>query len=388
MMPIRSVDPLTTKKKFEKGMPVESFSIMRVADAPVELRNGIFYLPRQIGISSWVKAMVSNGLPITDILLVGRQAEPGECNFAEVVPARARIVTSKLPFPWYFFSTAYWASRQEIDVLYAMLPCPTAALSLILPGRARIKVGLLVGYPDHSLKIKYRGVLGFFIGKVSDWLTRFGLKRTDITLFLSNALKEKYAKTKEKVLVIPDSKYLQKDVRTPVLCPVHQPPRVMYAGRLSPEKGLEVLLNSLDPEWELWVAGAGPLEEKVRTRGKCFGWVSLEQLWELLRQVDVLVLPSYTEGLGNVLLDAMMNGIPVVGSSVGGIPEVLRNGRAGVLVPPGQPDALREAIKRILHDDELRKKIIMEGHKVACAYALDVALSPLVDAIKELHAQK
>ena len=103
-------------------------------------------------------------------------------------------------------------------------------------------------------------------------------------------------------------------------------------------------------------------------------------------QVDVLVLPSYTEGLPNVLLDAMLCGIPVVASSVGGIPDLVRGGKAGLLVPPGNPEALREALEKMLTDELLRTRIIRQGNQVAQDYAIDVAIKPLVRSIKELHS--
>lgn len=357
--------------------------IIRVNDSPVEIRSEVLHVKRKAGVDIWVEAVIANGLLVDEFLLSGKRANPAECKFAENVPAKVNVVTSRLPHPWDYVSIAFQAAKQKVDVLHACLPSPAAALSVIFPGCAKIKVTFLVGDPEHTLGIKY-GVLGSFIGKVCDCLTRIAIRKADIAVFVSHALKEKYGKGKEKVLTVPDAKYFKKDVRTPEFCPVHQPPRVMFAGRLSAEKGLDVLMEALEPEWELWVAGSGQLEEEVSARGKYFGWVSPDRLRELMRQVDVVVVPSYTEGLPNIILDAIMNGIPVVGSSVGGIPEVLRNGRAGALVAPGQPNDLREAIRKILYEDKYRRKIIAEAHDVACAYACDVSIKPLVDAIKEL----
>ena len=111
---------------------MKSFSVMRVADAPVELKDNIFYLPMQIGFTNWAEALISNGLPVTDFLIAGRQARTGECSFAEPVPTRAKIVTSRMPYPLHFFSIFLLASRQNVDVLYAMLPSPSGTLSLIV----------------------------------------------------------------------------------------------------------------------------------------------------------------------------------------------------------------------------------------------------------------
>ena len=77
----------------------------------------------------------------------------------------------------------------------------------------------------------------------------------------------------------------------------------------------------------------------------------------LLETLDVVALPSWTEGLPLVLLEAMARGRPVVATPVGGTPELVTDGETGLLVPPRDPEALAEALRRVLDDPELARRL-------------------------------
>lgn len=111
----------------------------------------------------------------------------------------------------------------------------------------------------------------------------------------------------------------------------------------------------------LVIAGDGP--ERVRLRAVCLalglkdrvtfaGEADRPRVRELLAGCELLVLASWSEGLPIVALEAMASGKPVVGTSVGGIPEVVIDGETGLLVPPGQSAALADAMVRLLQDSE------------------------------------
>jgi glycosyltransferase involved in cell wall biosynthesis len=74
----------------------------------------------------------------------------------------------------------------------------------------------------------------------------------------------------------------------------------------------------------------------------------------LLSQMDAFVLPSLTEGCPHALLEAMASGLPVIATEVGGVPEIVTDNQTGILVPPRSPDAIKEAILRLIDDDSLR----------------------------------
>src|SRR5262249_32974414 len=78
---------------------------------------------------------------------------------------------------------------------------------------------------------------------------------------------------------------------------------------------------------------------------------------------DVLVLPSFTEGLPNVVLEAFAAGVPVVATAVGGTPEVVEDGVSGHLVPPGDPDALAGRVRDVLASEERRREMGRRGRE-------------------------
>jgi glycosyltransferase involved in cell wall biosynthesis len=138
-------------------------------------------------------------------------------------------------------------------------------------------------------------------------------------------------------------------------------PRVGVLGRLSWEKGVDVLLESVEllerrgRSCSVVVAGDGPerarLEEQAGANGQAsrvafLGTVlPVEPLYERL---DVLVIPSRSEGLPNVLLEALRADVPVVSTRVGAVPDLLEGSRAGVLVPVGSPAEMADGIEAML----------------------------------------
>ena len=84
---------------------------------------------------------------------------------------------------------------------------------------------------------------------------------------------------------------------------------------------------------------------------------------DLLRLMDVVVLPSLQESFPRVPLEAMAMGVPVVATTVGGIPESVSDGETGILVPPGDGAAIRDALVRLVDDPALRKRMGETGRR-------------------------
>jgi sugar transferase (PEP-CTERM/EpsH1 system associated) len=115
----------------------------------------------------------------------------------------------------------------------------------------------------------------------------------------------------------------------------------------------------------LVMIGDGPLREKsqkllVAAGADGFAWAPGERadIPEILRAFDLFVLPSIAEGISNTILEAMASGLPVVATHVGGNPELVEQGRTGMLVPPSDPAAMAEAIRAYLHDPD---KLVQHG---------------------------
>jgi glycosyltransferase involved in cell wall biosynthesis len=132
-----------------------------------------------------------------------------------------------------------------------------------------------------------------------------------------------------------------------------EPPEVLYAGRLSPEKGVLDLVEAADG-MKLVVAGDGPLRDRVPG---ALGFVPHHELLSLYARAAVVACPSRREGFGVACAEAMANGRPVVASAVGGLLDLVADGETGLLVPPGDVERLRAALRRLLDDAELRRNL-------------------------------
>jgi glycosyltransferase involved in cell wall biosynthesis len=131
------------------------------------------------------------------------------------------------------------------------------------------------------------------------------------------------------------------------------PPEVLYAGRLSEEKGVLELVEAASG-LNLVVAGDGPLRGRVP---HARGFVPHDELQRLYARAAVVACPSRREGFGVTCLEAMAHARPVVASAVGGLRDLVVDGETGLLVPPRDPRALREALDHLLGDRELRRRL-------------------------------
>jgi glycosyltransferase involved in cell wall biosynthesis len=160
---------------------------------------------------------------------------------------------------------------------------------------------------------------------------------------------------------------------------------ILYAGRLIELKGVEYLIKALPeviekhPEAKLVVVGSGPCKkdlvsvtERLNLQDKVtfLDAVSQEELARYYSAARVFVLPSIvndegeTEGLGVVLLEAMASGVPVIGTGVGGILDIIKDGETGLLSLEKNPNDLADKICTLLTDEDLRKKVTEKGYQL------------------------
>ena len=162
-----------------------------------------------------------------------------------------------------------------------------------------------------------------------------------------------------------------------------EPPEVLYAGRLSEEKGVLELVAAADG-MRVVVAGDGPLRPRVPN---ALGFVPHEQLQQLYARAAVVACPSRREGFGVACLEAMAHGRPVVAADVGGLRDLVVDGETGYLVPPRDVPALRAALGRLLVDRELRRRLGDAGRRRAAerfswARSTEATLAAYEDALR------
>jgi glycosyltransferase involved in cell wall biosynthesis len=185
------------------------------------------------------------------------------------------------------------------------------------------------------------------------------------------------------------------DASQAALLTLPAPPRVGFVGRLSREKGLDVLLDAtamLDRRgvrFSLLLAGDGPdrsmLAEQARRLGvsdRVSFLGSVSNVGTVYRSIDVLVLPSRTEGMPNVLLEAARHDVPMVATSVGDVPSILADDQAGLTVAPGDANALAAAIEQAL-----RRGRTPAGSAARAALAQRFSLDERARAHAELYSR-
>jgi colanic acid/amylovoran biosynthesis glycosyltransferase len=180
--------------------------------------------------------------------------------------------------------------------------------------------------------------------------------------------------------------------------PEHAPPgtpkKLIAVGRLSPEKGhtglLEAFASNSDHNiLELVLVGDGPEADRLRAlagqlgisdRVRFAGRLSEPETLSEIAKADILVLPSFMEGLPIVLMEAMAMGTAVIASRVGGIPELVDDGESGLLFTPSNWDELASCIRRLVDDDGLREKLVQRGRaKVVAEFDIGRSAAQLRD---------
>ncbi|MNI12025.1 GDP-mannose-dependent alpha-mannosyltransferase [compost metagenome] len=170
---------------------------------------------------------------------------------------------------------------------------------------------------------------------------------------------------------------------------------LLYVGRIAPEKDIATLLHALQllPESvaagvHLLVVGDGPLLPELRARAPrnvtFTGAKHGEELAELYASADLFVFPSSTETFGNVVLEAMASGLPVVAAGAGGSKELVMPGVTGVLFQPHDPGSLAEELCRMSSDSMLRTAMGSEGRRQALGRSWEQIFDGLIRDYEEI----
>jgi glycosyltransferase involved in cell wall biosynthesis len=174
-------------------------------------------------------------------------------------------------------------------------------------------------------------------------------------------------------------------------------PLIGTVGRLTSEKGHRFLISALAylkqrfGDVRLAIIGDGPERDRLSQQAKQAG-VSEKVLFlglrddvpVLLKCLDVFVLPSLYEGFGLVILEAMAAQLPVVATTVGGVPDLVTDRQTGILVPPANPQALAEAIAQLLESPALAQRLARNAYKFAQE---NCELERMIDATENLYRE-
>jgi glycosyltransferase involved in cell wall biosynthesis len=220
------------------------------------------------------------------------------------------------------------------------------------------------------------------LARRAPWLARRVLRGARLVIAASNDLAER-----ARVLGAREVRVIPSGVELPELVGDEaEPAEVLYAGRLSPEKGVLELLDAAQG-LNLVVAGDGPLRDRVPFAR---GFVQHDELQQLYARAAVVACPSRREGFGVACLEAMAHGRPVVATRVGGLLDLVVDGETGIVVPPRDSAALRSALERLLADPDLRRRLGSAGRDRARTHfswetVTDATLAAYAEAVATME---
>jgi len=175
-----------------------------------------------------------------------------------------------------------------------------------------------------------------------------------------------------------------------------------YVGRLAPEKDLSTLLaaaksipSDINQRIHWLIIGDGPLREELETQAPgnmtFTGYLDGDRLAEVYAASDLFVFPSASETFGNVVLESLASGTPVIGAKSGGVQNIIKPGVTGLLCNPGNVHDFSEAILQLLTNEPLRGKMGTSGRNYALTQSWDHILNNLIfhytDVIQEREQQ-
>jgi len=241
---------------------------------------------------------------------------------------------------------------------------------------------------------------------------KWALSHADLVITLTQRLRSFYLENRilpaDKVVRIPDCidadgfSSLCKDGSKDIIAKRFQIPQdkkiITYVGRVAIEKGwkyfVEMAQEFIENDVHFVICGDGNQrvklektidDKKMRARFTVTGFIPIEDVVGILKLSDMLVIPSIHEEFGSVALEAMAVGCPKVATTVGGISEVIRHEKNGLLASPRSPRELAVNGQRILDDITIREKLAVEGYEVVRnQYNLGCQMAKLVAAYHEL----
>jgi len=282
-------------------------------------------------------------------------------------------------------STVYSLLRHDsYDIVHAH-NIPSALAMKVAGGR---KVLTLHGIYSDQISFLY----GALPGALACSAERVVLSWADAVTAISPDVARKYRGMGYNVHYIPNAVDLRDLPREAVRLYDRQ---VIYVGRLSREKGVIDLVKAFAKvDAHLLIVGDGPLRRILEhvvsknPRVHVLGYRPRVEALKLVKGSDLLVLPSYHEGLSTALLEAMALHVPCVATSVGGNVELLEGG-AGLLVEPGNVQELIEKIRLVLDDREIARSISQRAYeKVLERYTWEKVLSQYLSLYSSLRDPK
>lgn len=264
-----------------------------------------------------------------------------------------------------------------------------------------------IGMKTHHIA-SIRGDLGYIyseevnFGNFKKLLLKFAYKRANNLIFNSYnvAEKNKWIGNKNYVLIynifdiervnqLPSKEEIRKNLK------LRDSFYITFVGSLVKRKGVDLLIEAFkmikDENITLLILGKGPLETVLKKmveddkRIEFLGYK--EDSISYIKASDLFILPSFSEGIPNVVLEALACETPVIATNVDGIPEIIENKVNGLLISPGNPKLIKEAIEYAIENYEEMKKFAKEGKRVLDKFRREVIVSKFEEIFRKYSSK-
>jgi glycosyltransferase involved in cell wall biosynthesis len=362
--PISGADEILTASAIQLQKAGHAASVLLMY--PHSLSDQYYLRLREAGVS--VSSVASAGM--SNSLSAGRRLARGVLGVfpasRDVLNRRARKLATGIALRYYDQCRAYFEQARP-DLVHVITPDPSAMVMI----RAAHEAGISVLYQEVGTPFHPPGFEEYYEQFTS--VLPLCAEVTALSPRLARECREKLPAASISVLpILIDEEFNR--AATNGRCGRERDVTFGFAARLEHLKGPMVLMDAFAEarrgfaDMRLRIAGDGSLRRNILARAKAHGvaercdlsgvYALSEEKIDFMRSLDVFVLPSLTEGTPNVIIEAMAHGLPVISTTVGGVPDLITN-EAGILVPPDDVGALAQAMCRLARDRELRERM---GH--------------------------
>jgi glycosyltransferase involved in cell wall biosynthesis len=274
---------------------------------------------------------------------------------------------------------AFIIQPNAINSVIVFYACSIAVFPMIVAKLSKKKIIVIAtGSASISSSYENNSPLQTIIHKAIFFLEHWGMRLADVITiyspsFISFAKLESY---KNKVEVLHEH-FIDTTLFIPTKTYDERPTVIGYIGRFSPEKGILNFIRSLPaiiktiPGCEIIIIGQGELQTEMVmelkelgiSNAKLTGWIPQTDLPAYLNIMRLLVIPSYTEGLPGVLIEALSCRTPVLTTPVGAIPDIIKDGETGFIMPNNSPECIADNVIRALNQPAINA-ITRNGRKL------------------------
>lgn len=279
--------------------------------------------------------------------------------------------------------------RKDVDTWIFFIGASNFLLSMLVAKLFKKNVILmLAGSINEDLRKDFHGVSLIF----QDFLLEFGRLISDrIIVYSNNIINEMGIKRYIKKIRLGSEHFIDGTIFKKSVSLDNRKNIIGYIGRFSEEKGVLNLIESISLfnlkygskiDFQFFLIGDGILKSKIvrfiknnsiEKKISFIGWVDHVELPRYLNQIKILVLPSYTEGLPNIMLEAMACGTLILATSVGSIPDIIHDGKNGFLMSDNSKKTIEHNLERVLMHTNLEiiaengRKFVVSEYKFASA---------------------